>query len=50
MGVRPYAEGYASLRPHLEYIRGFLPLEPHLSAGHATGGTDLLDAEGIEYA
>jgi len=98
VGVRPYAEGYASLRPHLEYIQikdalaadgtvvpagagdgevaqtiralrhddfdGFFSLEPHLSAGHATGGfsgpeqfrrawqafTDLLDAEGIEYA
>ena len=98
VGVRPYAEGYASLRPHLEYVQikdalaadgtvvpagagdgevaqtiralrhddfdGFFSLEPHLAAGHATGGfsgpeqfrrawqafTDLLDAEGIEYA
>ena len=98
VGVRPYTEGYAILRPHLEYVQikdalaadgtvvpagegdgevaqtiralrhdgfdGFFSLEPHLAAGHATGGfsgpdlfrrawqafTDLLDAEGIEYA
>jgi sugar phosphate isomerase/epimerase len=98
VGVRPHTDGYASLRPHLEYVQikdalaadgtvvpagegdgevartlralrqddfdGFFSLEPHLAAGHATGGfsgpdrfrrawqafTDLLKAEGIEYA
>ena len=98
VGVRPYADGYAALRPHVEYIQikdalladgtvvpaghgdgelaetmralrhdgfdGFFSLEPHLAAGHATGGfsgpelfrtawrafTDLLKTEGIEYA
>ncbi|MGA5298967.1 sugar phosphate isomerase/epimerase family protein [Nucisporomicrobium flavum] len=98
VGVRPYAEGYEILRPHLAYVQikdardadgtvvpagegdgelaetmralyhdgfdGFFSLEPHLAAGHATGGfsgpeqfrrawrafTDLLRTEGIEYA
>jgi sugar phosphate isomerase/epimerase len=98
VGVRPYTEGYALLRPHLEYVQikdaraadgtvvtagngdgevaatiralhadgftGFFSLEPHLSSGHSHGGfsgpenfrsawqafTDLLNAEGIEYA
>jgi sugar phosphate isomerase/epimerase len=98
VGVRPHTEGYATLRPYVEYLQikdalmadgtvvtagngdgeiaqtirslredgfdGFFSLEPHLSAGHATGGfsgaalfrrawqdfTDLLKAEGIEYA
>jgi sugar phosphate isomerase/epimerase len=98
VGVRPYTDGYAILRPHVEYVQikdalaadgtvvtagkgdgevartiralrhdgfdGFFSLEPHLSAGTATGGfsgpdlfrrawqdfTDLLKAEGIEYA
>ncbi len=97
VGVRPYTDGYAVLRPHLEYVQikdalaadgsvvtagkgdgevartlralrhdgfdGFFSLEPHLSAGTATGGfsgpelfrhawqdfTDLLKTEGIEY-
>jgi sugar phosphate isomerase/epimerase len=97
VGVRPYTDGYAPLRPHVEYLQikdalaadgtvvaaghgdgevartiqalhhdgfdGFFSLEPHLSAGTATGGfsgpdlfrqawqafTDLLLAEGIEY-
>jgi sugar phosphate isomerase/epimerase len=98
VGVRPYTDGYASLRPHVEYVQikdalaadgtvvpagqgdgevaatiralhhdgfdGFFSLEPHLAAGHATGGfsgpelfrtawqafTGLLDTEGIEYS
>ena len=98
VGVRPYTDGYAVLRQHLEYVQikdalaadgtvvpagqgdgevartiralrhdgfdGFFSLEPHLAAGHATGGfsgpeqfrrawqafTDLLKTEGIEYA
>jgi sugar phosphate isomerase/epimerase len=98
VGVRPYTDGYALLRPHLEYIQikdaraadgtvvtagngdgevaqtmralhhdgfdGFFSLEPHLSAGTATGGfsgpdlfrhawrdfTGMLRNEGIEYA
>jgi len=97
VGIKPYTDGYASLRRHVEYIQikdalladgavvpagkgdgevaqtmralrhdgfdGFFSLEPHLSAGTATGGfsgpelfrtawqafTDLLTAEGIEY-
>ena len=98
VGVRPYTDGYAQLRPHVEYLQikdaragdgtvvpagegdgevaatiralrhdgfdGFFSLEPHLAAGHATGGfsgpdlfrtahrafTGLLKTEGIEYA
>jgi len=98
VGVRPFTEGYAALRPHLEYMQikdalladgtvvpagegdgevlttiralradgfdGFFSLEPHLAAGHPTGGfsgpelftrawkafTGLLTAEGIEFA
>lgn len=98
VGVRPYTDGYAQLRPHVEYVQikdalfadgsvvpagqgdgevaatvralrhdgfdGFFSLEPHLAAGHATGGfsgpelfttawrafTGLLDTEEIEYA
>ncbi|AGL19853.1 sugar phosphate isomerase/epimerase [Actinoplanes sp. N902-109] len=98
VGVRPYAEGYDILRPHLAYVQikdalagdgtvvpagegdgdvaetvralrhdgfdGFFSLEPHLTAGHATGGfsgpeqfrrawqafTTILRTEGIEYA
>ena len=98
VGVRPYTDGYATLRPHLEYVQikdalaadgtvvpagqgdgevartiralrhdgfdGFFSLEPHLAAGHATGGfsgpdlfrtawrafTGLLESEEIEYA
>ncbi|GIF21783.1 sugar phosphate isomerase/epimerase [Actinoplanes tereljensis] len=98
VGVRPFTDGYAMLRPHLEYVQikdalaadgtvvpagqgdgevaetvralrrdgfdGFFSLEPHLAAGHATGGfsgpalfrtawqafTGLLETEGIEYA
>ena len=98
VGVRPYTDAYAMLRPHVEYIQikdahladgtvvpsgqgdgevaetmralrhdgfdGFFSLEPHLAAGHATGGfsgpelfrtawrafTDILKTEGIEYA
>jgi sugar phosphate isomerase/epimerase len=97
VGVRPYSDGYALLRPHVAYVQikdaiaasgvvvpagrgdgevartvralhhdgfdGFFSLEPHLSAGTATGGfsgpelfrtawqsfTDLLKTEGIEY-
>lgn len=98
VGVRPFTEGYASLRPHLEYVQvkdallsdgtvvpagrgdgevaatvralrhdgfdGFFSLEPHLAAGHTTGGfsgpdlfrtaweafTGILKTEEIEYA
>jgi sugar phosphate isomerase/epimerase len=98
VGVRPYTDGYAQLRPHVEYMQikdalaadgtvvpagegdgevaatiralrhdgfdGFFSLEPHLAAGHATGGfsgpdlfrtahrafTGLLKTEEIEYA
>jgi sugar phosphate isomerase/epimerase len=98
VGVRPYTDGYAVLRPHVAYVQikdalaadgtvvpagegdgelaetmralrhdgfdGFFSLEPHLAAGHATGGfsgpeqfrrawrafTGLLQNEGIEYA
>jgi sugar phosphate isomerase/epimerase len=98
VGVRPYSDGYAALRPHVEYMQikdalaadgtvvpagqgdgelaatiralrhdgfdGFFSLEPHLAAGHATGGfsgpdlfrtawrafTELLKTEEIEYA
>jgi sugar phosphate isomerase/epimerase len=98
VGVRPYTDGYAMLRQHLEYVQikdalaadgsvvpagkgdgevartlqalhhdgfdGFFSLEPHLAAGHATGGfsgpdlfrtahrafTGLLKTEEIEYA
>ncbi|GID27628.1 sugar phosphate isomerase/epimerase family protein [Paractinoplanes brasiliensis] len=98
VGVRPYTDAYAQLRPHVEYVQikdalfadgsvvpagqgdgevaatiralrhdgfdGFFSLEPHLAAGHATGGfsgpelfttawrafTGLLDTEEIEYA
>ena len=98
VGIKPYTDGYASLRRHVEYIQikdalaadgtvvpagrgdgevaqtmralhhdgfdGFFSLEPHLSAGTATGGfsgpdlfrtawqafTDMLTAEGIEYS
>ncbi|MFI5892409.1 sugar phosphate isomerase/epimerase family protein [Actinoplanes sp. NPDC051513] len=98
VGVRPYTDAYAMLRPHLEYIQikdafladgtvvpagegdgevaatmralrhdgfdGFFSLEPHLAAGHATGGfsgpelfrtawrafTEILKTEEIEYA
>ncbi|WP_250005274.1 sugar phosphate isomerase/epimerase [Actinoplanes sp. M2I2] len=98
VGVRPYTDGYAQLRPHVAYVQikdahradgtvvpagqgdgevaetiralrhdgfdGFFSLEPHLAAGHATGGfsgpdlfrtawrafTGLLTTEGIEYA
>jgi sugar phosphate isomerase/epimerase len=98
VGVRPYTDGYAMLRPHVEYIQikdahladgtvvpagqgdgevaatvralrhdgfdGFFSLEPHLAAGHATGGfsgpelfrtawrafTEILQTEEIEYA
>ncbi|MEU7906501.1 sugar phosphate isomerase/epimerase family protein [Actinoplanes sp. NPDC049118] len=98
VGVRPYTDGYAVLRPHVAYVQikdaraadggvvpagagdgevartiralhhdgfdGFFSLEPHLSAGTATGGfsgpelfrtawrsfTDMLKTEGIEYA
>ncbi|GAA2552579.1 sugar phosphate isomerase/epimerase [Winogradskya consettensis] len=97
VGVRPYTDGYAMLRPHVEYVQikdafavdgtvvpagqgdgevaatmralhhdgfdGFFSLEPHLAAGHTTGGfsgpdlfrtawqsfTDLLTAEEIEF-
>ena len=98
VGVRPYTDAYAMLRPHVEYIQikdafladgtvvpagegdgevaatmralrhdgfdGFFSLEPHLAAGHATGGfsgpelfrtawrafTEILKTEEIEYA
>ncbi|MGK5682960.1 sugar phosphate isomerase/epimerase family protein [Actinoplanes sp. URMC 104] len=98
VGVRPYTDGYAQLRPHVEYVQikdalladgtvvpagrgdgevaetlralhhdgfdGFFSLEPHLAAGHATGGfsgpelfrtawrafTGLLETEEIPYA
>ncbi|WP_433360014.1 sugar phosphate isomerase/epimerase family protein [Actinoplanes sp. CA-142083] len=98
VGVRPYTDAYAMLRPHVEYIQikdafladgtvvpagegdgevaatiralrhdgfdGFFSLEPHLAAGHATGGfsgpelfrtawrafTGILQTEEIEYA
>ncbi|WP_127505544.1 sugar phosphate isomerase/epimerase family protein [Actinoplanes solisilvae] len=98
VGVRPYTDGYAQLRPHVEYVQikdalaadgtvvpagegdgevaatiralrhdgfdGFFSLEPHLAAGHATGGfsgpdlfrtahrafTGLLKTEEIDYA
>jgi sugar phosphate isomerase/epimerase len=98
VGVRPFTEAYAQLRPHVEYMQikdalladgtvvpsgqgdgevaetiralrhdgfdGFFSLEPHLAAGHATGGfsgpdlfrtawqafTNILQTEEIEYA
>jgi sugar phosphate isomerase/epimerase len=98
VGVRPFTEGYAQLRPHVEYVQikdakladasvvvagegdgevvetiralrddgfdGFFSLEPHLADYNSLGGfsgaelwtsawkafTDILEAEGIEYA